>query len=82
MSTVRHAIVLHEERRKEATGHYTRAKGRKNVYLPYMYLSPFSRKQRRTSTLRERKSLQYKVSSFTQSVMQIKLILGRVIVTV
>ena len=35
-----------------------------------MYLSPSSKKQRRTSTLRERNSLQYKISVCTHSVMQ------------
>ena len=56
------------KKRQAITPEQKAARASSGSHFPYMYLSPFSKKQRRTSTLRERKSLQHKVSSCTQSV--------------
>ena len=84
MSTVHHVIVLHEERKKRQaiTPEQNAPRASSGSHFPHMYLSPFSKKQRKISTLKERKSLQHQVNSCTQSFTQIKLMLGRVIVTV
>ena len=80
-TTLLYCMKKERKKRQAITPEQNAARASSGSHFPHMFLSSFSKKQRKISTLRERKSLQHQVNSCTQSFTQIKLMLGRMIVT-